>query len=182
MSVRNPKNNDLSQIEGLSGLRLCLNAPGVRAVAGTGGGYVGSSTILAPLDGESFSNILFLSLALDASVSRSRSESANVHRLLSVDPLSGLSGLLVDIWITSCSLSIPPLLHGNNGEALLHIVMSTQEVLQRDPPAPDRLGPVNPLRWLRSLRTLRVLEVCSSFLHDWQVRIQIRSWRMIELT
>jgi len=47
---------------------------------------------------------------------------------------SGLTGLLVTTLITCCSPSLPPPflfnspLHGNNGEALLHIVSSPEEV------------------------------------------------------
>jgi hypothetical protein len=63
---------------------------------------------------------------------------------------SGLVSLLVSIYITCCSLNFPPPsffnppLHGNNGEALLHIVIPIEEVFQRDPMVPDRLAPVDP--------------------------------------
>jgi len=53
MSVRISINRDLSPLEALGGLSLCLNALGVRAVGGTGGGYAGSTT-LALLDGGPF--------------------------------------------------------------------------------------------------------------------------------
>jgi len=63
-------------------------------------------------------------------------------------PEYGLFGLLVSIWITCCSLSLTPpssnsSLFDNNGEALLHIIISTEEVSQRDPTVPDRPGPVD---------------------------------------
>ena len=57
--------------------------------------------------------------------------------------------MLVSIWITGCSqsLTLPssnsPLL-GNNDDALLHIVISTEEVIQRDPTVLDRLVSVDP--------------------------------------
>jgi len=63
---------------------------------------------------------------------------------------SGLFGLLLSIWIACCSTSLPPpfffnsRLHGNDGEAPLHIIISTKEVFQRDPTVTDRLGPFGP--------------------------------------
>jgi len=72
---------------------------------------------------------------------------------------SGLVDLLVSIWITCCSLSLTPPssnspLLGNNGGALLHIVISTEEVIQRDPTVSDRPGPVDPFALAGSLKAL----------------------------
>jgi len=74
MSVRIPRNRDLSPLEGFRGLSLCLNAPSVRAVTETGGKYA-DAAVLALLDGGSFTPKSPPSLTLDASASCIRSES-----------------------------------------------------------------------------------------------------------
>jgi len=57
---------------------------------------------------------------------------------------SGPFSLLISIWVTARSPTLPPpfyfnsRLHGNNGDALLHIVISTEEVFLRDPPVPGQ--------------------------------------------
>jgi len=67
--------------------------------------------------------------------------------------------LLVCISVTCCSQSLtlpssnPPLL-GNNDDALLHIVISTEEVIQGEPTVLDRLGPVDPFALAQVLEDL----------------------------
>jgi len=57
---------------------------------------------------------------------------------------SGPFSLLINIWVTGRSPTLPPpfyfnsRLHGNNGDALLHIVISTEGVFLRDPTVPDQ--------------------------------------------
>jgi hypothetical protein len=90
---------------------------------------------------------------------------------------NGLFGLLVSMWITCHSPSLPPPLDGNNGEALLHIVICTEEVFQRDPTVPDRLRPVNPFALAQVLEDLTRIGDLSSLLRDW---VQIRCWKVLE--
>jgi len=59
---------------------------------------------------------------------------------------------------------------------------STEEVFQRDPTVPDGLGPVDPFALDLIFEDPTRIEDCFSLLHDWQVRIQIRSWKVIALT
>ena len=165
------RNRGLSPLEGLCGLSLCLNAPGGRAVTGTGGGYAGSSTTLALLGGESFTPTFSSSLLR---LTRSRSENVHFHRLLSMSLNSGLFGLLVSILITCHSPSLPPPfffhspLNGNNSAVLPKRCSSETQRSQ------IASGQSIPLRGLRSLRSLHELEICFYLLHDWQVRIQLR--------
>jgi len=74
-----------------------------------------------------------------------------------------------------------PLL-SNNGETLLHIAISIEVVFHRDPTVPDRLGPVDHFELTQVFEDLCALKNWFSVLHDWQVRIQIKWWKMIELT
>jgi len=124
-------NRGFSPLEALGGLSLCLNAPGVRAVARTGGGYAGS-TALALLEGGPFT------------------------------PTS-------------------PLL-GNNGDALLHKAISTEEMFQRDPTVPDRLGPVDPFALAQVLEDLTRIGDLFFSAARLETRIQMKSWEMIEPT
>jgi len=164
MSVSTTRNSDLSPLEGLSGLSLCLNARRERSL-----GQAADMQVPQPLRRLILHpNILFLSYAWPL-LSHRRSHTVHFHRLLSMGPKSGLFGLLLGMWIACCSPRLPPPfffnspLHGNNGEAICtssFLPKRCSSETQRFQIASDQSIP---LRWLRSLRTLRALEICVFF-------------------